>query len=143
MVIALDQLLPRSRYVQAGALYAANALSGETLRAFSDEGNDSFAQIQELFDLAGRVLDPYEEVSFIRPAAASAAELYLELASIRSAMAGAEYNEFVIEFADPLDTDSGLGVLEEIFLSAPRSPARRPDAAPVRVGGSSPGDDRR
>lgn len=52
-------------------------------------------------------------------------------------MDGLEYNEFVIEFADPLNTESGLG-----RFSATRGPAGSPDAAAVRVGGSAPGDDR-
>ena len=67
VVLALDQLTPRSRYVQAGALYAANALSGEALRALADEGSVSLENFQELFDLAGEALRLYDEVTFTRP----------------------------------------------------------------------------
>ena len=108
VVLALDQLTPRSRYVQAGALYAANALSGEALRALADEGSVSLENFQELFDLAGEALRLYDEVTFTRPVAGPAVELYLELAAIWAASDGWQYGEFVEEFADTENPESDL-----------------------------------
>ena len=108
VVLALDQLTPRSRYEQAGALYAANALSGEALRALADEGSVSLENFQELFDLAGEALRLYEEVTFTRPVAGPAVELYLELAAIWAASDGWQYSEFVEEFADTANPESDL-----------------------------------
>ncbi len=108
VVLALDQLTPRIRYVQAGALYAANALSGEALRALADEGSVSLESFQELFDLAGEALRLYDEVTFTRPVAGPAVELYLELAAIWAASDGWHYAEFVGEFADTTNAESDL-----------------------------------
>ncbi len=108
VVLALDQLTPRIRYVQAGALYAANALSGEALRALADEGSVSSENFQELFDLAGEALRLYDEVTFTRPVAGPAVELYLELAAIWAASDGWHYSEFVEEFADAANPESDL-----------------------------------
>ncbi|MAG36493.1 MAG: hypothetical protein CL878_09660 [Dehalococcoidia bacterium] len=129
VVVALDQLTPRARYVQAGALYAANALSGEALRALTDEGSVSLENFQELFDLAGEALRLYDEVSFIRPAAGPAVELYLELASIWAASDGWRYDEFLGEFADATNTESDLARWQKYLSSARIAPL----AARMRV----------
>ena len=46
----------------------------------ADEGSVSLENFQELFDLAGEALRLYDEVTFTRPVAGPAVELYLELA---------------------------------------------------------------
>ena len=129
VVLALDQLTPRARYTQAGALYAANALSGEALRALADEGSMALAGVQELFDLAGEALRLYDEVSFIRPAAGPATQLYLELAALWAAADGWDFAEFIREFADTMNPESDLCRWQKYLV-----PARiAPPAARMRV----------